>query len=79
MISPTNILSYLRLLAYTALVIYALIKLWGEWLPNDAVTILAVAAVIDKIFGVAESKMTADNKDVEKVNDRVNTVVDKLL
>lgn len=75
-ISPTNAIGWLRVGLSLALMIFAMVKLWGEWNTQYAVSIMAVWALGNEMLGLAQAKSTADNKDMINLEKRVDQVED---
>lgn len=74
--SPTNVIGWVRLVFAIALMIFAMVKLWVEWNTQFAISIMAVWTIGNEMLGLAQAKFTADNKDVQKLETRVERVED---
>lgn len=72
--SPTNAIAWARLIFMGAVAAWAVVQMWTSdgGGTTIAATAIAVGMGIDKLFGLLESKNTADTKDVEKLEEKVD-------
>lgn len=70
--SPTTITGYIRVAVALAIMIWVITQVWIGWGDAVAVTAIAVYVVADRLLGMVESHFTADNKDVKKLEDKVD-------